>query len=156
LIGLATNDLQVVSAHQLPNYSQNHLLVSVGNVTSTNTNCLHIHSLVVASIESNLAVDLLFEFIVRVLFDSVPFNDIWVDFMNNLQENLTVTHILEQVVDVNILDFKGVDPQTELSLFTGSSNVVIDETCLVDFFLGDFFKTVSSIKDLSNKNSVDL
>ena len=76
--------------------------------------------------------------------------------MNNLQENLTVTHILEQVVDVNILDFKGVDPQTELTLFTGTSNVVIDETCLVDFFLGDFFKTVSSIKDLSNKNSVDL
>jgi len=76
--------------------------------------------------------------------------------MNNLQENLTVTYILEQVVDVNILNFKGVDPQTELTLFTGSSNVVIDETCLVDFFLGDFFKTVSSIKDLSNKNSVDL
>jgi hypothetical protein len=68
----------------LPNQSKNHLLVSIVNVTSTNTNSLHVHSLVVASIESNLAVDLLFEFIVWVLFDSVPFDDIRVDSMNNL------------------------------------------------------------------------
>jgi len=145
-----------MDTHQLPNDGKHKLLVTVLDVLSTDTNQLDLEGF--AGIEGNSAVDSLFEVIVGVLFDSVPLDNLVVDLVDDLKEDLTITNILEQVVDVDTFDFERVDPETELTLLAGTLNIVINDSSLLEFILlllGELFKTVTGVKDLGNVDGVD-
>jgi hypothetical protein len=145
-----------VDAHKLPYDSKYEFLVALLNVRRTNTDQLDLEAS--ASIECNLAVDALLEVVVGVLLDSVPFDNVGVDLVNHLEEDLTVTDILVQVVNVDTFNFEGVDPEAELALLTGTSNIVVNNTSLLEvilLLLVQLFKTVASVEDLSNVDGVN-
>jgi hypothetical protein len=96
------------------------------DITCADTNQFDLQ--LATGVKGDLAVNSLLESVVWIFFNSVPLNDGRVDFVNDLQENLAVTNIFEQVVNVNIFDFKGVDPETELTLFTGAFDIVVNKS----------------------------
>lgn len=73
------------------------------NVLSADTDQLDLQ--LGASVKSDLTVNTLLEGVVWILFNSVPLNNSWVNFVNDLQKDLTVSHVFVKIVDVNILDF---------------------------------------------------
>jgi len=82
-----------MDAHQLPNDCQHKFLVTLLNVTCTYSDQLYFH--LIACIKGNLTVNPLLESVVWIFFNSAPVHCCWVNLMDDLQENLTITDILE-------------------------------------------------------------
>lgn len=140
----------------MPHDSEHKLLVALLDILRTDADQLDFKGS--ASIESNLAVDTLLKVVVGVLFDSIPLDNVRVDLVDHLQEDLTVTDILVQVVDEDTFNSKGVDPQAELALFAGTSNVVVHNSSLLEvilLLLGKLLETVASVEDLSYVDGID-
>jgi hypothetical protein len=93
-----------VNSHELPHNSKHQLFVTLLDITCTNTNQFDFKF--TTGIEGNLTVDGLLEGVVWILFNSIPLDNSWVDFVDNFQQNLTITDILEQVVNVDIFNFE--------------------------------------------------
>jgi len=137
----------------LPDEGKDELLVTVLDVNVTDTNSLNLELL--EGIECNLTVDADLEVVIGVFLDTVPLNDSFIDLVDDLEENLTVSHILVQVIDSAVRDFEGVDPETELTLFTRSFHILID-AALISLLFVELLKTVSSVENLGNVDGIDL
>ena len=83
LLGLASNDLKIVDAHELPDDRKGQFLVSVLDVLGSNSHKLQLE--LCTSIKSHLAVNTLLEVVVWILFNSVPFDNVRVNLVNDFQ-----------------------------------------------------------------------
>lgn len=92
LLSLASDDLEVVDAHKLPHDGKSQFLVSVLDILSANAHKLQLE--LGTSIKSNLTVDTFLEVVVWILFYSVPFYNVRVDLVDDLQKNLTISAFL--------------------------------------------------------------
>lgn len=81
LLGLASDDLEVMDAHELPDDGKRQFLVSVQDVLGSNSHKLQLE--LSTSIKSHLAVNTLLEVVVWILFNSVPFNNVRVNLVND-------------------------------------------------------------------------
>jgi hypothetical protein len=68
-----------MNSHQLPHDGKHQLLVTLLDITSTDTNQLDFKF--TTGIKGNLAINGLFEGVVWIFFNSVPLNNIWVNFV---------------------------------------------------------------------------
>ena len=102
LFCLASDNLEVVDAYELPHNGQYQLLVTLLNILGADAHQLELESLWTASIKSDLAVDSFLEIVVWVLFNSVPLDNSWVDFVDYFKKYLTIPALFVKIVDVNI------------------------------------------------------
>ena len=142
--------------HQLPNDCEHELLVGLEDVRGADANQVDLH--LVACIEGDLAVNAHLKHVVCVFFDTVPLNDCGVDLVNNLEQEITGSALLVQVIDEHAFNVEGVDPQSEGTLLSGALHgVIVGETCSFEslfFFFGELLKAVLGVENFGYKDRV--
>lgn len=142
--------------HQLPNDCEHELLVGLEDVRGADANQVDLH--LVACIEGDLAVNAHLKHVVCVFFDTVPLNDVRVDFVDDLEQKLTVSALFVQIVDEHTLNVQGVDPQSEGTFLSRALHgIIVDETSsfeLLLLFFVQFFKAVLGVENFGYKDRV--
>lgn len=154
VLGLASNDSEVMDSHELPDHREDVLLVTITDILSTDADALNSKS--GHGFNCQVAVVIFVEHVLDGHLGLGPVNAAFFDAVANTENDKTVTDFLKQVLDEAVLNLHGVDPEAESALFTGGVNVVIDQTSRLKFFLSELLKTVLGVENLSNEDGVDL
>ncbi len=75
-----------------------------------------------------------------------------VDAVANANEDKTIATLLIQLLDEAVLNLHRVDPKSEGALLASTLNIVVDYTCLLDFFLSKLLQTMLAVENCGNEN----
>ena len=82
LLGLRSDNLEVVLSAELPHHGQGKLLVTITDIFGTNTNKRKLH--LSASIDGDLTINALLKDIIWLLLNAIPLDDLVVDAVDDL------------------------------------------------------------------------
>lgn len=142
---------------ELPDDSEHKFFVSIANIFGTDAN--HLDLEFASGVESSLAVDTCLEHILGLLLDVSPVDNLVVDPVDDFTQDVAIAHILIEVVDKHALDSKGIDPESESSLFAGSLDIVVVVDSSLDGFLllsVEIWEAVLCVEDLGDEHTVYL
>lgn len=78
--------------------------------------------------------------------------------MDNLEQEITGSALLVQVIDEHAFNVEGVDPQSEGTLLSGALHgVIVGETCSFEslfFFFGELLKAVLGVENFGDIDRV--
>jgi hypothetical protein len=135
----------------LPDDGQGFLLVSVADICAANTDNLATNFR--TTFDCIIAIDAFLKDIVGIHVDFGPVYDIGVDSVNHFAQQDSISAIVVQVLNEDILKTKRVDPKSELSFLTRTCTIGI-ETCWI--IVVGFDKTVVGVENLSSEDDIDL
>lgn len=138
----------------LPDHGKGQLLVSLGQISTTNSNELQLEFL--GSLDGGVVINILTEIVLWRLVNLLPLNDRVINFIDNLVHQETVFHILIEIVYVDVFDTQGVDPQSESSLLSRSLNVIIKHLGSLVLVFGQILETMLGVEDIRDEEGIDL
>ena len=110
-LGLRSDNLEVVDAHELPDHSKDVLLDTLTDVLGADSDKLDTKGLHGGL--SHVTVVVTVEHVLRGHVGLGPVDGSVINAMANAQDHKTVTHLFEKVLDEAVLQLHGVDPKTE-------------------------------------------
>ena len=154
VLGLGSDDLQVVDLHQLPDHGKDVLLVSVTNIRRINTD--HLDTEELHGVSGQVTVVILIEDRLGLHLRLGPVDASVVDAMADAEDDETITNLFVKVIDEAVLDLHGVDPETVGALLFAALDVVVDDAASLNLLLGELLETMLAVEDGSDEDGVDL
>jgi len=142
-----------MGSDELPDKCESKLSILLGNIDTTDSYKLEFH--VFSTLHNSVIIDISIEILFRCFVNFLPIYDFVIDFMHDPGKDESIVALFENFINVDVLNFEGVHPNTEGSLFFGSFDVIIEESGCIIFLLGKLFKTVLGVEDLTDEKSVN-
>mmetsp|Transcript_50019 Transcript_50019/g.130284 ORF Transcript_50019/g.130284 Transcript_50019/m.130284 type:complete len:289 (+) Transcript_50019:741-1607(+) len=127
---------QHVRAHELPDKRERQLLVAVDNILAADAHEREVER-ILAKVDDVAAVLIALEDHLHILVDARPRDDAWADVIHGTQQHQPVAHVLEEIIAVDALEAKRIDPHAERALLPSVALVVISRK--LGHQLGDLF-----------------
>jgi hypothetical protein len=88
-------------SNELPDNGKDALLVFLGDVNTTDTDHLHAHFL--ACLDCGITVNVPLEIIIWLEINILPFDNFVVNYVDDFVQENTISNIIVEVVDIDIL-----------------------------------------------------
>mmetsp|Transcript_11198 Transcript_11198/g.15535 ORF Transcript_11198/g.15535 Transcript_11198/m.15535 type:complete len:204 (-) Transcript_11198:958-1569(-) len=146
--------LERVVAHQLPDEREEELLLLIHEINASNTNERELE--LFTKDHRIVLVCHLLEFVGRFLLHLLPVYNSRLHSIDNLEQIHTIRAVVVEVVDVEVLQAKGVHPHAEGALFAGVADVVLEQPDLVHLLLIERIQTRALVEDGRGEGQVQL